>query len=53
MSGSYSAAVLIIIPVNYVMAAVFDAPVATVTFENALRIGLLLGTTGDAIDSLM
>ena len=36
-----------------VMAAIFYAPVATVTLENVLRVGVLLGATGDAIDGFM
>ena len=48
MSSSHATTVLIMIPVNDVMAAVFDAPVTTVSGENALRVGLLLGTTGNA-----
>jgi hypothetical protein len=34
MTGSYPSAILIIVPVNNIMAAVFDAPVAAVRLEN-------------------
>ena len=49
VASAYAAAVLIIVPIDNVMAAVFDAPVAPVGGENAFRIGLLRGSTGDAI----
>jgi hypothetical protein len=49
MASTYSATVFIIVPVDDVMAAVFDAPVATVGGKNALWVGLLRGSTGDAV----
>ena len=41
MDGSYPAAVLVIVPVDNVMAAVFDAPVAAAGGKNTLGVGLL------------
>lgn len=49
MTGAYSAAVFIIIPVDNVMAAVFNAPMTTVGGKNTLGVGLLGALTGDAI----
>jgi hypothetical protein len=49
MSGAYPAAVFIKIPVQDVMAAVFDAPVATVCGKDTFRVGLLGCATGYAI----
>jgi len=47
--GAYSAAVFIIVPIDNVMAAVFNTPVAAVGGEQLLRVGLLRSSTGDAI----
>jgi hypothetical protein len=44
-----AAAVFIIVPIENVMAAVFDTPVAPVGGKDALRVGLLRGSTRDAI----
>ena len=49
VAGADAAAVLVIVPIEDVMAAVFDSPVAPVNFEQALGIGLLGGTAGDAV----
>jgi len=46
---AYPTAVFIIVPINNVMAAVFDAPMSTVDSKNTLSIGLLRGSTGDAV----
>jgi len=40
------------VPINNVMAAAFDAPVATVRLENTLRISFIPRAAGDAIDRL-
>ena len=47
-----TAAVLVIVPIEDIMAAVFDGPVATVDLEKALGVGLLRGAAGDAIGNL-
>lgn len=44
-----AAAVFIIVPIENVMAAVFDTPVAAVGGKNALRVGLFRGSAGDAV----
>jgi len=49
MASTYAAAVFIIVPIDNVMTAVFDAPVAAVGGKNALSVGLLRGSAGDAI----
>lgn len=49
MTGSYSAAVFVIVPIDNVMAAVFDAPVSTVGSQHALRVGLFRGSAGNSI----
>ena len=49
MAGSYPAAVFVIVPIDNVMTAVFDAPVAAVGGKHALRVGLLSSSTGNAI----
>ena len=52
VAGADAAAVLIIVPVEDIMAAVFDAPVATVGSQHALRIGLFRSAAGDTIGDL-
>ena len=49
MSSSYAAAVFIIVPIDNVMTAVFDAPVAAVGGQNTLSVGLLRSLAGNAI----
>ena len=49
MASAYAAAVFVIVPIDNVMATVFDAPVATVGGKNALSVGLLGGSAGDAV----
>ena len=44
-----AAAVFIIVPIENVMATIFDTPVATVGGKDALRVGLLRGSAGDAV----
>ena len=47
MASAY--AVFVIVPIDNVMAAVFNAPVTTVSGKSLLRIGLLGGSAVDAI----
>ena len=49
MARAYAAAVFVIVPIDNVMTAVFDGPVAAVGGKYALRIGLFKGAAGDAI----
>jgi len=49
MAGAYTTAVFVIVPIDNVMAAVFDAPVATVCGKHALWVGLLRSSACDAI----
>lgn len=50
MAGSYSTSVFIVIPVEDVVAAVFNTPVATIDSQNLVGIGLIWRLTGDAIN---
>ena len=49
MALADAAAVFVIVPIDNVMTAVFDAPVAAVGGKHALRVGLLRGLTGNTI----
>jgi hypothetical protein len=49
MSRTYAAAVFIIVPVENVMATVFDTPVTPVGGKDASGVGLLRGSAGDAV----
>jgi hypothetical protein len=49
IGSSYPAAVFVIVPINNVMTAVFDAPVATVSSKHPLRVGLFRSSAGNAI----
>ena len=49
MASAYAAAVFVIVPIDNVMTAVFDAPVAAVGGKHAFRVGLLRGLTGNAV----
>jgi len=49
VTSSDSASVFIVVPINDVMTTILNTPMATVDLENALWVGLLRGSTGDAI----
>lgn len=49
VSGSYPAAVLVEVPVNDIMATVFDAPVPSVDGKDAFRIGLFGSLAGYSV----
>ena len=49
MDGAHATAVLIIVPVDNLMATVFNTPATSVGGKNTLDIGLLRALTGDAI----
>jgi hypothetical protein len=49
MPLAYAVAVFVIVPVDNVMAAVFDAPVTTVDGKYTFGVGLLGSSTGYAI----
>lgn len=50
MAGSYSTSVFVVIPVDDVVAAVFNTPVAAIDSQNLVGIGLVWRLTGDAIN---
>lgn len=52
ISSANPAAVLVVVPVDDVMATVFDAPVPSVDGKDALRIGLFGSLTGYAVGDL-
>ncbi len=49
MLPAYPAAIFVIAPIDNVMTAVFDAPVATVDGKHALKFGMLRSSAGNAI----
>jgi len=49
MAGTYPATVFVIVPIDDVMTAIFNAPVAAVGGKHALRVSLLRGPAGNAI----
>jgi len=49
MALAYPAAVFVVVPIDNVMTAVFDAPVATVGGKHPLRVGLCRSSAGNAI----
>lgn len=49
VASAYPATVFIVIPVDDVVTAVFDAPVTTVCGQNTLRISLFRSPTGNAV----
>jgi len=53
MAGAYPTTVFVIVPVDDVMAAVFDAPVAAIGGKNLLGVGLLRLSAGEAIGDFM
>src|SRR4249919_3081291 len=52
MAGTDAATVLVVVPVQDVVAAVFDGPVAAVDFEQTAGIGLCRCSTGDAVGEI-
>jgi len=52
VAGTYPTAIFIVIPIDNVMAAILDAPMAAVHGENTLWIGLLRRSTGNAIGEI-
>ncbi len=49
VTSAYSAAVFVKVPIDNVMTAVFDAPVATIGGKHALGIGLFRSSAGNTI----
>lgn len=49
VAGAYAASVFVKVPIYDVMTAVFDGPVAAVGGKDALGVGLLRSSAGDAI----
>jgi len=52
VTDAYPAAVLIVVPVDDVVAAILNAPMETVGFQNTLSIGLLRRSAGDTIGNI-
>ena len=52
MAGADTAAVLVVVPIEDVVAAVFDGPMAAVDFEQATGVGLCGGAAGDAVGDI-
>ena len=52
MTGSYPATVLIEIPIDDIMTAILDAPVAAICLEQLLGVGLLWRAAGDTVGEL-
>jgi len=49
MASAYPAAVFVIVPIDNIMATVFDTPVATVGGKHALSVGVFRSSAGNAI----
>jgi hypothetical protein len=49
VTGADSAAIFVIIPINDVVATIFDTPMAPVCIEKLLGVGLLRGSARDAV----
>jgi hypothetical protein len=52
VAGTNAATVLVIVPIQDIMAAVFNTPVTAIGVEDELGIGLIRGATGDPISDL-
>ncbi len=52
VAGSNPAAVFVKVPVEDVMATIFDAPMAAVGLEHLFGVGLLRGSAGDPVGEL-
>ncbi len=53
VAGADTTAILVVGPVEDVVAAVFDDPVCAVDLQETLGVSLLWGTAGDAIGEFM
>jgi len=49
VAGAYAAAIFITVPLDSIVAAVLDAPVAAVDIKKPLAIGLVRGSAGDTV----
>ena len=49
VTGAYTAAVFVIVPIDNIMAAIFDAPVSAVDGKHVFRVGLVRRSTCNAI----
>ncbi len=52
VTGSNPTAVFVKVPVDDVMAAILDAPMASVGLEHLFGVGLVRGSTGDPVGDL-
>jgi hypothetical protein len=50
VASAYPAAIFIVVPIDDIVAAILDAPVAAVGGKNTLGIGLVWGSASDAVD---
>ena len=53
MAGADATAIFVVVPIDDVVAAIFDTPVSAVGLEQALRVGLLGGSAGDAVSGVV
>ena len=53
VSGADAAAIFVVVPVENVVAAIFDRPVSAVDLEDAFGIGLLRWAAGDSVGDLV
>ena len=49
VASAYPRAVFVVVPVDDIMAAIFDGPVAPVCFKNTLGVGFVWEATGNAV----
>ena len=52
VTGAYPAAVFIVVPVDDIVTAIFNAPMETVGFQNTLGVGLLRRSAGNTIGDI-
>ena len=53
VAGTDSASVFVVVPIQDVMAAILNRPMASIQVEKTLGIGLVCGSTGDAVSNLI
>jgi len=49
VTGTYAGAIFIVVPIDNIVAAIFNTPVAAVCFKNVLGVRLGRGTTGNPV----
>ena len=53
MAGAYAATVFVVVPIEDVVAAIFDRPMPPIHLKDTLGIGLFGGSAGDAVGDFM